>query len=39
VINLAPGFSGPVPQDLRVALDREFPERAFTPNYEVRWKP
>jgi len=39
VINLAPGFSGPVPQDLRETLDREFPERALTPNYEVRWKP
>jgi len=39
VINLAPDFSGPVPQDLREVLEREFPEQALTPNYEVRWKP
>jgi hypothetical protein len=39
VINLAPGFSGPVPPDLRSALDAEFPEQASTAHYEVRWKP
>ena len=38
VINLAPSFSGPVPQDLREALEVEFPEQSHLPNYEVRWK-
>ena len=39
VINRSPGFSGPVPEDLRAALESEFPEHAATANYEVRWKP
>jgi hypothetical protein len=39
VINLAPSFSGPVPQDLREAIEREFPEQTITGNFEVRWKP
>jgi len=39
VINLLPGFSGPASKDLRAALESEFPNRAFTAHYEVRWKP
>ncbi len=38
VINLAPGFSGPLPRDLQQELVREFPEKVLTSNYEVRWK-
>jgi hypothetical protein len=38
VINLAPGFSGPLPRDLQEELVREFPEKVLTSNYEVRWK-
>jgi hypothetical protein len=39
VINYAAGFSGPLPQDLREEIDKEFPERTNTENYEIRWKP
>ncbi len=39
VIYLTPGFSGPIPADLREELEKEFPEQAQIPDYEVRWKP
>jgi len=39
VINHAPIFSGPPPQDLIEALDREFPEQELVDQYEVRWRP
>lgn len=38
VLNRASGFSGPIPQDLKDALTREFPEQAETENFEIRWK-
>lgn len=38
VIFHAPGFSGPVPPDLLERLQTEFPQRADTSNYEVRWR-
>ena len=39
VINSAAGFSGAVPQDLRVDLEKEFPQQTRTENFEIRWKP
>jgi len=39
VLNGDPEFSGPVPIDLRTALEREFPNRAAADQFEVRWKP
>jgi hypothetical protein len=39
VLNREPYFSGPVANDLRAALDAEFPEHAETRQFEVRWKP
>lgn len=39
VINRAANFSGPVPHDLKEALDSEFPEQTNTENFEIRWKP
>jgi len=39
VLNRDPYFSGPVPSDLRTALENEFPNRADTAQFEVRWKP
>jgi hypothetical protein len=39
VLNAYPQFSAPVPADLRTALESEFPNRAQTGKFEVRWKP
>ncbi len=39
VLNLHPQFSGPVPPDLRTALEQEFPNRVDTEKFEVRWRP
>jgi len=39
VLNADPQFSPPVPADLRAALESEFPNRAHTGKFEVRWKP
>ena len=39
VLNAYPQFSPPVPADLRAALESEFPNRAHTGKFEVRWKP
>ena len=39
VLNAYPLFSPPVPADLRAALESEFPNRAHTGKFEVRWKP
>jgi hypothetical protein len=39
VLNAYPQFSPPVPADLRAALESEFPNRAQSGKFEVRWKP
>ena len=39
VLNRGPYFSGAVPSDLRAVLEKEFPNRADTAQFEVRWKP
>lgn len=39
VINHAPIFSDPPPEDLIEALKHEFPERELVEQYEIRWKP
>jgi len=39
VVNHRPPFSGPIPDDLRAALERDFPNRADAGDFEVRWKP
>jgi hypothetical protein len=39
VLNHHPPFAGPVSDDLRTALEREFPNRADAGDFEVRWKP
>jgi hypothetical protein len=39
VLNREPQFSGPIPVNLKATLDREFPNRAETGKFEVRWKP
>lgn len=39
VLNGRPQFSVPLPSDLRAALELEFPNRARTGKFEVRWKP
>ena len=39
VLNQYPQFSGPVPADLRAALELEFPNSVDTGKFEVRWKP
>jgi hypothetical protein len=38
VLNHYPQFSGPVPAELRAALESEFPNRTDTGKFEVRWK-
>lgn len=38
VLNREPQFSGPVPPDLRAALEYQFPNRAEVGKFEVRWK-
>ncbi len=39
VINQEPGFSDPVPTDLRAALEKEFPAQQAAGRFIVRWKP
>jgi hypothetical protein len=39
VLNHHPPFAGPMADDLRTALEREFPNRANAGDFEVRWKP
>lgn len=39
VLNAYPQFSPPVPADLKAALELDFPNRAQTGKFEVRWKP
>jgi len=39
VINLSPAFSHPIPKDLRVLLEQQFPNHAQLQKFEVRWKP
>jgi hypothetical protein len=39
VLNHRPPFSGPIADDLKTALEREFPNRADAGDFEVRWKP
>lgn len=39
VLNHRPPFAGPIADDLKIALEREFPNRADAGDFEVRWKP
>jgi hypothetical protein len=39
VLNHRPPFAGPIADDLKTALEREFPDRADAGDFEVRWKP
>jgi hypothetical protein len=39
VLNHRPPFSGPIADDLKTALERDFPNRADAGDFEVRWKP
>jgi len=39
VLNHHPPLSRPMADDLRIALEREFPNRADAGDFEVRWKP
>jgi hypothetical protein len=39
VLNHRPPFAGPIADDLKNALEREFPNRADAGDFEVRWKP
>jgi hypothetical protein len=39
VLNHRPPISGPITDDLKIALEREFPNRADAGDFEVRWKP
>jgi len=39
VLNHRPPFSGPIADDLRAALERDFPNNADAGDFEVRWKP
>ncbi|MGB6025306.1 MAG: hypothetical protein WBG40_08855, partial [Candidatus Sulfotelmatobacter sp.] len=39
VLNHHPPFAGPIADDLKTALKREFPNRADAGDFEVRWKP
>jgi hypothetical protein len=39
VLNRDPQFGGPLPADLRTALEGEFPSWAEVDKFEVRWKP
>ncbi len=38
-LNRHPEFGGPLPTDLRTALEREFPNEAEVDKFELRWKP
>ncbi|MGA9543723.1 MAG: hypothetical protein WBQ85_09145 [Candidatus Sulfotelmatobacter sp.] len=39
VLNHRPPFSGPLADELKTALEREFPNRADAGDFEVRWRP
>ena len=39
VVNHHPPFAGPMADDLKTALEHEFPNRADAGDFEVRWKP
>jgi hypothetical protein len=39
VLNQTPAFSGPVPSDLKSAIEKDFPSHAATQRFEVRWQP
>jgi hypothetical protein len=39
VLNHRPPFAGPIADDLKTALERDFPNRADAGDFEVRWKP
>ncbi len=39
VLNHRPPFSGPIADDLKTSLEREFPNRADAGDFEVRWRP
>jgi hypothetical protein len=39
VLNHRPPFAGPIADDLKTALEREFPNRGDAGDFEVRWKP
>ena len=39
VLNHRPPFAGPISDDLKTALERDFPNRADAGDFEVRWKP
>ena len=39
VLNHHPPVAGPISDDLRAALEHEFPNRADAGDFEVRWKP
>jgi hypothetical protein len=38
VLNRIPTFSGQVPNDLKAALEQEFPNHAATLRFDVRWR-
>jgi hypothetical protein len=39
VLNHRPPFAGPIADDLKTALEHEFPNHADAGDFEVRWKP
>jgi hypothetical protein len=39
VLNHRPPFAGPIADDLKAALEHEFPNHADAGDFEVRWKP
>lgn len=39
VLNHRPPFAGPIADDLKTALERDFPNRADAGDFEVRLKP
>jgi Dolichyl-phosphate-mannose-protein mannosyltransferase len=39
VLNHRPPFAAPIADDLKNALEREFPDRADAGDFEVRWRP
>jgi len=39
VLNHRPPLAGPIADDLKTALEREFPNRADAGDFEVRWRP
>jgi hypothetical protein len=39
ILNHRPPFAGPIADDLKTALERDFPNRADAGDFEVRWRP